>query len=785
MSNLVEGTDTQSKGNITMTDGYDAIEKKFGISAYASPHQGFAAVVKARYSDFIVREGKFAISKLFGIMFMHLCINLDVFFILTKHRDVIIQTVDLNGNIARLEKLEVPKHISKSDPNSASICASETDGNDRKRAKLVPSSEEATKPTDAAEEKNSDDNASFDWDNCKHEFTKFMDESTAHAVTSFLQFNSNEHPPKSDDTKFYTLPVIPDKQIRRSIHQFIKSPVMSSIARADNHEGRIRIWHIKYQADIPADTFGPANGGGQVSNKKKATTHGPAWPKDRPDFLKFVLYKENVDTHTALKDVVRSGRLNPKRGVAFAGMKDKRGVTTQFCSVYRTEKEQLLPLNSHRVGAGGGNLTKGGFNIIRVGNFSYSSDEVKLGSLNGNRFDIVLRNVDIGEEIDDPSEKMKHVKERLKTAAMGLQNIGFINYFGMQRFGKSNDTHEVGRAILKGDYETALDIIMREKNTDELPRHAEARRKWMNRFEGVDVANDEEAAKEAEMKCARSILKDLGRFLGVEKAVVGSLCKKPRDYKRAYTSIAKNMRSMYLHAYQSYLWNIVASHRIETGGSTEVRAGDLVLIKDKTFEEGGSGTSGLKGKEVKVLSDDDVKTGQHAMTDVVLPLIGSKICYPEGSSGDKFDELLQKDGISKTAFANIGSIDREIALGGDYRKIICRPSDVSFEVLTYNDPRQPLIQTDLMKATGAEIQVVSVGKTEKEEQKRDFHEQLDKEMKSGDNSFVLCGMIVGFSLPPSSYATIALRELTKRPTSSEYQSKLELSGKCERNLGLC
>ena len=242
------------------------------------------------------------------------------------------------------------------------------------------------------------------------------------------------------------------------------------------------------------------------------------------------------------------------------------------------------------------------------------------------------------------------------------------------------------------------------------------------------------------------------------------------------------MRSMYLHAYQSYLWNHVASHRIEAEGSTEVRAGDLVLTNDKSLAEGGSGTSGLKGKEVKVLSHDDVKTGQYSMTDVVLPLIGAKIKYPAGSSGDKFDELLQQDGVSKEAFAKIGSIDREIALGGDYRKVMCRPSDVSFEILTYNDPRQPLIQTDLMKATGTEIKAIPIGAAASHDQANEPGDSSEKDTLD-DNDLVIYGMVVGFSLPPSSYATIALRELTKRPTSSDYQSKLELSGKCERNLG--
>jgi len=40
-----------------MTNRYDEVEHRFGIRAYASPHGGFAAVVKARYSDFIVHEG--------------------------------------------------------------------------------------------------------------------------------------------------------------------------------------------------------------------------------------------------------------------------------------------------------------------------------------------------------------------------------------------------------------------------------------------------------------------------------------------------------------------------------------------------------------------------------------------------------------------------------------------------------------------------------------------------------------------------------------------------------
>ena len=45
-----------------MTEQYDSIEREMGIFSYASSvteNSGFAAVLKARYSDFLVHEGKF------------------------------------------------------------------------------------------------------------------------------------------------------------------------------------------------------------------------------------------------------------------------------------------------------------------------------------------------------------------------------------------------------------------------------------------------------------------------------------------------------------------------------------------------------------------------------------------------------------------------------------------------------------------------------------------------------------------------------------------------------
>ena len=51
--------------------------------------------------------------------------------------------------------------------------------------------------------------------------------------------------------------------------------------------------------------------------------------------------------------------------------------------------------------------------------------------------------------------------ERVYASVEALKQTGFINYFGMQRFGsRAIKTHEIGRALLSGEWEKAVDFIM-------------------------------------------------------------------------------------------------------------------------------------------------------------------------------------------------------------------------------------------------------------------------------------------------------------------------------------
>nr|XP_054749826.1 pseudouridylate synthase 7 homolog [Lytechinus pictus] len=73
---------------------------------------------------------------------------------------------------------------------------------------------------------------------------------------------------------------------------------------------------------------------------------------------------------------------------------------------------------------------------IRLGNFRYAHKPLNLGELSGNHFIIILR-------------MMKGSREQINRAMTSLSDVGFINYFGMQRFGNSLiSTYHVGRTYL-------------------------------------------------------------------------------------------------------------------------------------------------------------------------------------------------------------------------------------------------------------------------------------------------------------------------------------------------
>lgn len=92
-------------------------------------------------------------------------------------------------------------------------------------------------------------------------------------------------------------------------------------------------------------------------------------------------------------------------------------------------------------------------------------------------------------------------------------------------------------------------------------------------------------------------------------------------------------------------------------------------------------------------------------------------------------------------------ICRTYSLPGAYRKIIVRPIGLKWELMTYNDDTDCLIQSDL--------------------------EALRKEKAPENNpNGQFKALVLDFSLPSSTYATMALREILKSDTSVASQVDL-------------
>ena len=167
------------------------------------------------------------------------------------------------------------------------------------------------------------------------------------------------------------------------------------------------------------------------------------------------------------------------------------------------------------------------------------------------------------KDLDDIERSADTANEVLKQ----LEVTGVPNYFGWQRFGKPRTiTHLVGEALVENDLEKAV-----------------------------------------------------GRYIG-----------NPQDdesEENALHALPKPLQRMFVHAYQSYLFNEAVSNRVEMGINSYVE-GDIVIdneehiVRDKTPEE----------------FQELIETFQASPT---CPLYGTKVPFAGGKVGEMEENILK------------------------------------------------------------------------------------------------------------------------------------------------
>lgn len=82
---------------------------------------------------------------------------------------------------------------------------------------------------------------------------------------------------------------------------------------------------------------------------------------------------------------------------------------------------------------------------IKIGNICFKNQPLKLGRLRGNRFRIALRNITADD--DTVNKSMESLKDR-----------GFINYYGLQRFGNDKEvpTFLIGAKLMQGNWKEVV-----------------------------------------------------------------------------------------------------------------------------------------------------------------------------------------------------------------------------------------------------------------------------------------------------------------------------------------
>ena len=302
-------------------------------------------------------------------------------------------------------------------------------------------------------------------------------------------------------------------------------------------------------------------------------------------------------------DIARDLHIGRKR-MGFAGMKDKKALTRQWICIANMESEEQFRQVENL------DIYKTDFlEIIR------GRKKLRMGQLNGNKFKILIR------DLDDIEKSADVANEVLKQ----LEQTGIPNYYGWQRFGKPRtNTHLVGEALIQNDLAEAVRRYIGNPSPEESNENQLARQAY----------DDGDLEKSLEL---------MGKGMRYEKMMIRQLIKDSKKgeltdkaYMNALHALPKPLQRMFVHAYQSYLFNDVVSRRVDMGINKYVE-GDIIIdneehiIRDKTPEE-----------YQELIDNFEVNP--------TVPLYGTKVPFAGGEVGEMEKAVLDSYGLEKSDF---------------------------------------------------------------------------------------------------------------------------------------
>ena len=220
--------------------------------------------------------------------------------------------------------------------------------------------------------------------------------------------------------------------------------------------------------------------------------------------------------------------------IGFAGMKDRVAITRQAVSVHLPGfKGDPPPLDHAR---------------MQVLWAKRHVNKLRRGHLKGNRFSIRVRDVD--------PLSVRHVYKRMQA----MEKTGVPAYFGDQRFGYRRNNQVCGLAILASQPQVLLDEMLGSRGAPFPARQLPFRRLY------------------EEGKFAESLV-GWGRNDRAEKIALQALSK-GRDAHRAVRALPEYIKSFWISALQSAIFNANLDARVADGSYAQMIDGDIMFKHD-------------------------------------------------------------------------------------------------------------------------------------------------------------------------------------------------------------
>ena len=322
----------------------------------------------------------------------------------------------------------------------------------------------------------------------------------------------------------------------------------------------------------------------------------PQIPEEKSKFIRFDMQKMGLSTIDVATILAAELGL-PQHLVTYAGLKDKRAITAQQMAIPFKSAEQLVNARLSR---------------IEIRNLESIRHPVQIGDLWGNRFTIRLSNIDA-----DCNQAMDTVHSLAKQP--------LLNYFGVQRFGVTRPfTHLVGKALVRDDFEEAARFMLSVTSEYESEEITEARRK---------LADD--------LSPTERTLAAFPQDLRYERDMMKFLMKHPGEFERAILRIPSRVLTIFVHAFQSYLFNRFISQRTESSLPLDLPVPGDFLIK---LDEAHSGRDSWlyvteKNHEARVKL---VQSGEYGLS---APLPGYSTKTPPSSQTEMLRKLMREEDV--------------------------------------------------------------------------------------------------------------------------------------------